>query len=180
MDAGEQCRMRSPPWVNFSNSIYWVLPRWCSGKESVCQCRRHRSGRSSRWESCNPLQYSCLGNHMDRGAWWATVCGVTKSQTGLSNWAHMCIRLLPARSSLKQSHHLQWNHSERQDPGRAAYCSQQLFPISILSWERHVSWELRRRISKACSWETEVQNCILYSLPVPSCVCLFAPLVFRW
>ena len=28
----------------------------------------------------NPLQYSCLGNPMDRGAWWATVLGVTKSQ----------------------------------------------------------------------------------------------------
>ena len=29
----------------------------------------------------NPLQYSCLGNLMDRGAWWATAHGVTKSQT---------------------------------------------------------------------------------------------------
>ena len=28
----------------------------------------------------NPLQYSCLGNLMDRGAWWATVHGVSKSQ----------------------------------------------------------------------------------------------------
>ena len=27
----------------------------------------------------NPLQYSCLGNPMDRGAWWATVHGVAKS-----------------------------------------------------------------------------------------------------
>jgi len=30
-----------------------------------------------------PLQYSCLENPMDRGAWWATVHGVTKSQTRL-------------------------------------------------------------------------------------------------
>ena len=29
----------------------------------------------------NPLQYSCVGNTMNRGAWWATVHGVTKSQT---------------------------------------------------------------------------------------------------
>ena len=29
----------------------------------------------------NPLQYFCLRNPMDRGAWWATVHGVTKSQT---------------------------------------------------------------------------------------------------
>ena len=33
----------------------------------------------------NPLQYSCLGNPMDRGAWQATVHGVAKSQTQLSN-----------------------------------------------------------------------------------------------
>ena len=31
----------------------------------------------------NPLQYSCLGNPMDREAWWAIVHGVTKSQTRL-------------------------------------------------------------------------------------------------
>ena len=33
----------------------------------------------------NPLQYSCLENPMDRGAWWATVRGVTKSQKRLSD-----------------------------------------------------------------------------------------------
>ena len=31
----------------------------------------------------NPLQYSCLEDPMDRGAWWATVHGVTESQTQL-------------------------------------------------------------------------------------------------
>ena len=34
--------------------------------------------------SGNPLQYSCLGNPMDIGAWWATVHGAPKSQTQLS------------------------------------------------------------------------------------------------
>ena len=33
----------------------------------------------------NPLQYCCLDNPMDRGAWWVTVHGVAKSQTRLSN-----------------------------------------------------------------------------------------------
>ena len=33
-----------------------------------------------------PLQYSCLGNPMDGGAWWATVHGVAKSRTGLSEF----------------------------------------------------------------------------------------------
>ena len=35
----------------------------------------------------NPLQYSCLENPMHRGAWWATVHGVTKSQTRLSDFS---------------------------------------------------------------------------------------------
>ena len=36
------------------------------------------SGRAPGEENGNPLQYSCLGNPMDRGAWWATVHGVAK------------------------------------------------------------------------------------------------------
>ena len=36
----------------------------------------------------NPLQYPCPGNPMDRGAWWATVHGVAKSQTRLSTHQH--------------------------------------------------------------------------------------------
>ena len=39
------------------------------------------SGRSPGEGNDNPLQYSCLGNPMDRGTWWATVYGVTKSRT---------------------------------------------------------------------------------------------------
>ena len=43
-----------------------------------------QSGRSPREGNGNPLQYSCLENSMDRGAWWTIVHGVTKSQTRLS------------------------------------------------------------------------------------------------
>ena len=39
------------------------------------------SGRSPGRGHGNPLQYSCLENPMDRGAWWATVHGVAKSDT---------------------------------------------------------------------------------------------------
>ena len=42
------------------------------------------SGRAPGGEHGNPLQYSCLENAMDRGAWQATVLGVTKSRTRLS------------------------------------------------------------------------------------------------
>ena len=62
-----------------------------SGKASACQCRRHqrcssipRSGRSSGGGNGNPPQYSCLENPMDRGAWRATVHGVTESWSQLS------------------------------------------------------------------------------------------------
>ena len=45
--------------------------------------RRSPGGRNG-----NPLQYSCQKNSTDRGAWLATVHGVTKSWTQLSDWAH--------------------------------------------------------------------------------------------
>ena len=41
------------------------------------------SGQSSGRGNGSPLQHSCLENPMDRGAWWATVPGVTKSLTGV-------------------------------------------------------------------------------------------------
>ena len=53
--------------------------------------RRH-AGLILEWVRCpggrhgKPLQYSCLENPMDRGAWWATVHGVAKSRTRLSNF----------------------------------------------------------------------------------------------
>ncbi len=43
-------------------------------------------GRSPGEGNGNPLQYSCLENPMDGGAWWATVHGVAKSRTRLSNF----------------------------------------------------------------------------------------------
>ena len=56
------------------------LHRWLSGKESACRCRNAGSipgsGRSPEEGNGNPLQYSCLENPMDRGAWWVTVHGV--------------------------------------------------------------------------------------------------------
>ena len=42
-------------------------------------------GRSPGIGNGNPLQYSCLGNPMDRGAWWATVHRAAKNQTRLSD-----------------------------------------------------------------------------------------------
>ena len=50
------------------------------------------SGRSHEVRNGNPLQYSCLENPMERGAWWALVHGVAKSRTWLSDGVrpHTC------------------------------------------------------------------------------------------
>ena len=48
-----------------------------------------RLGRSPGGGHANPLQYSCLENSMDRGAWWNTVHGVTTGWTQLRDLAHM-------------------------------------------------------------------------------------------
>ena len=45
-------------------------------------------GRSLGEGNGNPLQYSCLENPTDGEAWWATVCGVTKCRTRLSDFTH--------------------------------------------------------------------------------------------
>ena len=59
------------------------------GKEPACHARDPGSipglGRFPGESSGSPLQYSCLENSMDRGAWWATVHGVAKSWTQLSD-----------------------------------------------------------------------------------------------
>ena len=48
------------------------------------------SGISPGGRNGNPLQYSCLENPMDRGAWWATVHGVAKSQSQRSTHMPPC------------------------------------------------------------------------------------------
>ena len=61
------------------------------------------SGRSPEEGDVNPLQYSCLENPMDRGAWQATVHGVSKSQTWLSDFTFtftLRLRKLPSVPSL--------------------------------------------------------------------------------
>ena len=60
-------------------------------------------GRSSGLGIGKPLQNSCLGNPMDRGTWWATVHGVAKSWTQLSNWTHTHTSLTYQFNSVAQS-----------------------------------------------------------------------------
>ena len=54
------------------------LPQWLSGKKFTCNAGHSGSGRYAGIGNGNPLRYSCLGNPMDRGVWWATVQGARK------------------------------------------------------------------------------------------------------
>ena len=75
------------------------FPNGSSGKESACNAGDTGdaasipgSRRSLGGENGNPLQYSCLENPMNRGAWWATVYGVAKSWT----WLSIYITIIPS------------------------------------------------------------------------------------
>ena len=65
----------------------------------------------------DPLPYPCLGNPMDRGAWWATVHGVAKSQTRLSDFTftfhfHALEKEMATHSSV-----LAWRTPGTEEPG---------------------------------------------------------------
>ena len=71
-----------------------VMSKWVTlvCRECICQAVDLKTqvlfsglGRSPGVGNGNLLQYACLENSVDRGVWWATVCGVTKSQTQLND-----------------------------------------------------------------------------------------------
>ena len=70
-----------------------VFPGGSDGKASVYNAGDPGSvpgsGRSSGEGNGNPLQYYCLENPLDRGAWYATVHGVAKSWTRLSDFTYL-------------------------------------------------------------------------------------------
>ena len=87
----EFCRQDCMGKSEWSFGAFYHHPRWLSGKESACQAGDAGSiprwGRFSGERNGNPLQCSCLENPMERGGWRATVPGITKSWTQLSDWA---------------------------------------------------------------------------------------------
>ena len=106
-------RCRFDPWIR---KIPWgrewqptpvFLPRESHGQRSLVRCSPWGHGELDTTEqlhfhfslSCigegngNPLQCSCLENSLDRGAWWASVHGVKKSWTQLSDLAHTQIKV---------------------------------------------------------------------------------------
>ena len=75
-----------PAYLTFMQSTSWEMPVWIQHKlesrllwEIKITFNMQLTGEGNG----NPLQYSCLENPRDRGAWWAAVYGVTQSQTRL-------------------------------------------------------------------------------------------------
>ena len=115
--ACHKCLVLSPPsstgpstgaFVMFPEQSSQGFPGGSISKESACSAGDQGlipgSGRSPGEGNGKPLQYSCLESPMDKGAWWATVHGVTKSWTRLSDFtlntasisiSGHCICLLP-------------------------------------------------------------------------------------
>ena len=112
---------------------YWTS-WWLSYKESIIQFRRHGLipglGRSPGGGHGNLLQYSCLETPMDRGAWQATVYGVTKSQTGLSDWAHAWGWLFLGFSWT----HVQQGHTNSRSDSAICTCPWLDLLASLSSW----------------------------------------------
>ena len=80
---------------NWATELNWTVVIWnflgdSDSKDSVCNWEDlgliPGLGRSPGEGNGYPIQYSCLENPMDKGAWWATIHGVTKSQTRLSDF----------------------------------------------------------------------------------------------
>ena len=72
--------------------MYWGFPHSSVSKEYACNAGDLGSipglGRLPGEGNGNPLQYSCLENFKDRGAWWATVHGVAEIRTQLNLITH--------------------------------------------------------------------------------------------
>ena len=131
--------LRSSWWsfflLNGSLKYYLGFPGGLEVKASACNAGNlgstPGSGRSPGEGNGNPLQYSCLENPTDGGAWWATVHGVAKRWTRLSDFTFafkisffLELRALyPDRPQVES-----WLH-----PSLATY---QLIPLDVLSVKR--------------------------------------------
>ena len=111
-------------------------------------CSIPGSRRSPREGHGNPLQYSCLENPMDRGAWWATVHGVTQSQTWLKRLSirahthtHTCTQACPPWEGAWAD---LWEREELTGPGLKTVAGtlntlrEKLYIAKATAWYPHV------------------------------------------
>ena len=128
-----ECAIEFHTWRYHFFAVYhlsfWGLPSGSLGKQSTCNAGdagnvglTPGSVCSSRGGHDNPLQYSCLENPMDKGTWWATVHGVTESDT-IEEIEHACTTVslseilltiylfsrYPLLSDMKSHHAWKWS-----------------------------------------------------------------------
>ena len=116
-------------------------------------------GRSPGEGNGNPLQYSCLENPMDRKAWWATVHGVAKSRTRLSDFTFTFTHVIE-ENSLIQVDYCQYFGCERWTIKKAEHQRIDAFKLWCCRRLLRVPWTARRfnqsilkEISPGCSLE---------------------------
>ena len=92
------------------------------------------SERSPGVRNVSPLQYSCWDKPMGRGAWWATIHGVARSQTRLSDWAHRHTHTL--HTNKKEKVHKRWVY------------------LNIIPWlpQRHRCSKIKSEHQRQCGW----------------------------
>ena len=136
----------------FSDWVIWGvrLPGGSKGKESACSAGDAGDmgpvpgwGRSAGRGNGSPLQYSCLRNPMDRGAWWTTVHKVPKCQAWLSTCVYLSVYL---------SIYLIWGIHHLDLPfGRDSLSTQPFWEDGTLPLSHNaVSWSRMVRLLSSC------------------------------
>ena len=111
----------------------------------------------------NPLQYSCLENPVDRGAWWAAVYGVTQSQTRLK-------RLTSSSSSSMYKHMCEYVYILGVKVYVCIYMYECNYTALVLSlWHsRYLFWFIKIMCSFGCLF----LHLFTYSAPISHCITL--------
>ena len=113
------------------------LPQWqriCLPMQEMPETWVWSLGWEDPLEKGNPLQYSCLEKPMGRGAWWATVCGITKSQTRLSAHTHTAVPV-PASGTEERQTLIPPGPPRHPDVAKLHVC------VELCPWSSHFSVE---------------------------------------
>ena len=147
-----------------------IFPGGWNGKESSCNAGNVGSipglGRSFGKGNGYPLQYSCLENLTDRGAWWATVHGVAKSQTSTQSLSRRLL-LLFSRYVMSYSLQLQeLKHTRLSCPSPSPGVCSKSCPLN--QWCHPTISSFLRGIMTSTCWGKRWQTSILERVLTPN------------
>ena len=108
-------------WSFPLSEVMYLFPRSWTGCLLLKISSLWGVSKNLQWSSLpvngTPLQYSCLGNPMDGGAWWAAVHGVAKGQTQLSNFTFIFHFHALKKEMATHSNVLAWRIPGTEEPG---------------------------------------------------------------